>query len=404
MDKNILMINQYASTPETGIGGRHYYLAKELVKQGYRVYLVAAGYTHLLRNPPLLGKAFEIQNVDGIQFVWIKVPKYNGAHDKKRVLNWFLFAWKLLGLHRIIKNKPYAILASSPAPFLFLSAKRLAKKFGAKLIFEVRDIWPLTLIELGGYSSSNLFIRLMQWVEDKAYRESDIVISNLPNAVEHMASRGMKKSKFYWIPNGICLEEMKNIQPLQDNVLEQLPNDKFIIGYAGTVGLANALDVFLQAAGLLKDKKDIVFVIVGDGQEKERLVKQYEKFKNILFISSIPKKQVQSMLELFDICYIGWQKKEIYNYGVSANKLFDYMYSKKPILHSYSGKTNIVELANCGFSVEAENPKAIADAILKLKAMSPAQRVEMGSNGKNYVLANHDYSKLAERLAKIIFN
>ena len=189
---NFLIINQYASTLKTGIGGRSYYLGRELARQGHKVYLVASSFTHLLREQPKVSEEFTIETIeDNFSFLWVRMPEYTGAHHKKRVWNWFSFSFKLTKLHKVIEQKPDVVVASSPSPFVFLGAQWLAKKYKAKLAFEVRDIWPLTLIELGEYSSNNLFIRLMQWVEDKAYRDSDIVISNLNNAAEHMVMRGM---------------------------------------------------------------------------------------------------------------------------------------------------------------------------------------------------------------------
>ena len=402
--KTFWLINQYASTPETGMGGRHYYLAKELAKQGHKVYLIAAGFTHLLREPPKLEQDFTVQPIaENFNFVWIKMPEYIDAHDKKRVLNWFRFAWKLLKLPKVIADKPDAVLVSSPAPFMFLGAQRLAKKFKAKLAFEVRDIWPLTLIELGGYSPSHPFIRLMQWVEDKAYRDSDVVLSNLPNAVEHMVQRGMDKAKFTWIPNGFDLDEVSQTQPIAESVVNSLPKDKFIIGYTGTLGVANALDTLIEAAGLLKDETDIAFVLVGGGKEKPGLVEKAQSLNNVIFIEPIKKAQIQTMLKEFDLCFIGLTKDPLFRFGVSPNKLFDYFYAAKPILYAIdSGKYKPVNEAKAGLSILAEDPQAIAEAVLKLKAMSTQERAELGQNGRNYAIQNHDYAKLAEKLAKVL--
>ena len=401
--KTFWLINQYASTPETGMGGRHYYLAKELAKQGHKVYLIAAGYTHLLREPPALDKNYVIQKVsEGFDFVWIKMPHYSDAHDKKRVLNWFTFACKLLKLPKVIPEKPDAILVSSPSLFSFLGAQRLAKKFKAKLAFEVRDIWPLTLVELGGYSPKHPFIRLMQWVEDKAYRDSDVILSNLPNAVDHMVCRGMTRDKFIWIPNGFDLTELQNAEPLPDKVLASLPKDKFIVGYTGTMGVANALHSFVAAADLLKYDHEIAFVIVGGGKEKLRLVEETKALKNVHFLESIPKQQVQSMLFVFDACYIGWKDESIYRFGIAPNKLPEYMMSSKLIIHSYSCRYDYVDKANAGISIPAENPGKIKDAILKIKAMTPAQIKKIGDNVREDALKNHDYSVLASKLAEVL--
>lgn len=401
--KTYWLINQYASTPESGMGGRHYYLAKELAKQGHRVYLIGAGFTHLLRQPPRLVEEFTVEPIaEGFNFVWIKVPEYSGAHDKKRVLNWIRFAWKLLTLPKVIADKPDAILYSSPALIPFLGAQRLAKKFKAKLAFEVRDIWPLSLVELGGFSKKHPFILLMQWVEDKAYRDASIVLSNLPNAVEHMVMRGMRRDKFVWIPNGLDLDEVGNAQPLSEEVKLSLPKNKFIVGYTGTLGVANALDALIKAARLLKGETDVYIVLVGNGKEKFSLMEKAKDLSNIVFIDSIPKQKIQSMLVEFDVCYIGWKREPIYRFGIAPNKLPEYMLSSKPIIHAYSGTNDFVKMANAGLSIPAEDPQAIADAILSIKSLTPDEREQMGKNGRAYALEHHDYATLAKKLEQAL--
>ena len=147
-----------------------------------------------------------------------------------------------------MNEKPDVIIYSSPTLIGYLSAYQLAKKYNAKLFFEVRDIWPLAIIQAGGYSPKHPFIRLLQWIEDFAYRKSDKVISVLPYAVEHMVERGMIRDKFTWIPNGIHPTELENAEPLNKSVVSALPKDKFIVGYTGTFGLANNLSSFIEAA------------------------------------------------------------------------------------------------------------------------------------------------------------
>jgi len=193
---------------------------------------------------------------------------------------------------------------------------------------------------------------------------------------------------------------MAQVEPLPKEIELKVPKEKFVVGYTGTVGIANALKYLLEAAKNLQDNRDIVFVIVGDGKEKPNLEKQYGNLENIIFIEPIKKSQVQSMLELFDVCYIGWNKENIYKYGISANKLFDYMYSAKPIVHSYSGKSDIVELSKCGITVEATNTLAIKDAILEFYSMSKEQREVIGYRGKEYVLNYFTYEKLADKFLK----
>ncbi len=401
--KTYWLINQYASTPETGMGGRHYYLAKELAKQGCNIYLIAASYTHLLYQPPRLEGSFKIESVDGFQFIWIKMPKYSDAHDKKRVLNWFIFSWKLLNLPKIIQDKPDAILVSSPSLVSFLGAQRLAKKFKKKLVFEVRDIWPLSLINLGGYSPRHPLIKLMQWIEDKAYQDADVVLSNLPYAVDHMVMRGMDASKFNWIPNGFDRTEVSRLEPLPETVLMRIPKNKFIIGYTGTLGVANAMDSLLDAAKLLKNQTDIVFIVVGNGKEKARLIKKSSTLSNVIFIDSVKKTKIPALLAEMDVLYVGVKDAKLYQFGIASNKLFEYLYSAKPIVYAIdSGKYLPVSDAKAGICIPPENPVAIVNAILELKDLSAEARRKMEESGREYALKNHDYAKIAEKLADIL--
>ena len=404
--KTIWIINQYSSTPETGVGGRHYYFAKSLAQLGYEVYLVGAAFTHLLREPPVLENNFKVEPIaDNFNFVWVKMPTYAEAHSKKRIANWFSFAWKITKLKNILP-KPDVILYSSPSLVGYLGAEKLARDLSVPLAFEVRDIWPLTLCELGGYSENHPFIRLLQWIEDRAYKNSDFVLSNLKNSYEHMQSRGMKPEKFAWVPNGFLKEEVESAQPLEQSTLDQLPKDKFIVGYAGTLGIANALDSFIRAANELKGYSEIAFVLVGNGKLKQRLQQQVNELglTNVYFVDAIPKRQVQSLLKVFNVCYIGLTKDPLFRFGVSPNKLFDYLYAGKPILYAIdSGRYTPVTDSQSGIQIEPENVEHIVDGVLKLYNMSPEERAVMGQNGHQEAVQSYEYGSLTKKLASILF-
>lgn len=404
--KTIWIINQYSSTPETGLGGRHYYFAKSLAKLGYDVYLVGASFTHLLRKTIVFKENFKIEKIeDGFNFVWVNMPSYAEAHSKKRIANWFSFAWKITKLKGLLPQ-PNVILYSSPSLVGYLGAEKLAKDLSVPLAFEVRDIWPLTLCELGNYSESHPFIRLLQWIEDRAYKNADHVLSNLKNSYEHMQARGMKLEKFAWVPNGFLKEEVEGADPLRQKTLDQLPKDKFIVGYAGTLGIANALDSFVKAADQLKDYTNIAFVLVGHGKLKADLQQQVAdlNLSNVYFVDSIPKKQVQSLLQLFDVCYIGLTKDPLFRFGVSPNKLFDYLYAGKPILYAIdSGRYTPVTDSQSGIQIEPENVEHIVEGVLKLYNMSSEERANMGSNGHQEAVHSYEYGSLTKKLASILF-
>lgn len=407
MKKTFWFINQYSSTPEVGLGGRHYYLAEELALQGHKVYVIASSYNHLHRYNTNQRESFRIESIrENFDFIWIKVPKYKAAHSKVRALNWLIFSAKIFNLKNLKIDKPNVIIYSSPSPFGYFSSKFLANYFKVPFVFEVRDIWPLTLVELGGISESHPLIRLMQWTEDKAYKNSDFVFSNLCNAKEHMVSRGMNASKFQWIPNGFSLNEIDNKEELKSSIVTMIPKDKFIVGYTGTIGTANALYDLIEAARVLSPYPEIHFLLVGDGKDKKKLVELSRKYdlQNITFLDSIPKRQVQSIIEFFNVCFIGSQKKSIYRFGVAPNKIPEYLYSGKPIIHAFSGEGCLIKQSGAGLSIESGNPLEIANAILDLYNTSADTLNNMGKRGKAFALENLNYENISKKLISTLFD
>ncbi|MFP2770635.1 glycosyltransferase family 4 protein [Oceanisphaera sp. KMM 10153] len=405
--KTVWIINQYASTPEYGYAGRHYYLGKELSRKGYNVYLIASAKHHLLREKVIMKSGFKIENHNGLKMVWINMPEYVDAHSKQRVLNWFIFCIKLLQVSKVISDKPDSVVCSSPSLVSFLATQKIASKFGARLVFDVRDIWPLTLTDIGGYSVKHPFIRFLQWVENKAYRESDVVVSNLKNAVEHMAEHGLSREKYRWIPNGFAKDEVTNSKPLPFDLEGKIPKGKFIVGYTGTFGLANDLYTVLAAAKRLEKYSDVLFFLVGGGKEEADLkgyVKE-NKLNNVTFLGFVEKQRVQSVLARFDTLVVGAKKEPMYRFGVSPNKLFDYLISGKPIVyHIDSGDYHPIKDAGCGFEIEPGRADELAEAILKLYQMPAHEREALGENGRKAALEQYEYGQLAEHLAQVLFD
>lgn len=401
---HILIFNHYAGSPYHGMEYRPYYLAKEWIKTGHTVTIIASTQSHVRTNNPAYDAKITRETIDGIHYIWIKTRTYKG-NGAKRVFNMFDYikgVYKLVP--ELVKEKPNAVIASSTYPFDNYPVYKIAKKSGAQFVYEIHDLWPLSPMQLGGYSKWHPFMWLLQRAENFAYKHVDKVVSIIPCAKEHTVEHGLDPSKFFHIPNGISLEEVSDREPLNDKTASLLPKNKFIIGYAGTLGLANSLDTFLEAASMIQnDYPDILLVIVGKGPEKENLTALQQKLDlhNVLFIDSIPKKQVQSMLSCFDACFITLQKQPLFQFGISPNKLFDYMYSGKPIVQAIKAGNDIVSDAHCGFTIEPENPKALADIIVKMYKLDAKEREAMGRNGKQFVLKNHTYEVLAKKFIDI---
>jgi len=408
---NILYINHYAGAPKYGMEFRPYYLSKEWVKRGHNVIMVASSYSHVRSKNPDLKNKICVEIIDNIIYIWFKTLKYKG-NGLKRVLNILDFIFLLFRYSNDLMKKynPDIVIASSTYPLDIFPAYFISKIKNSKLIFEVHDLWPLTAIEIGGYSKWHPFIVLMQFAENFAYKNSDYVVSILPNAYEYMKSHGLPYFKYIHIPNGINLkdwqESNEEAPKMHKELIENLKmKGKVIIGYLGTHGRANALDILLDAANLLNEEKNLAIILVGDGPEKEKLIEKTElyKLKNVYFLPSVSKLAIPQIIEMMDALYVGCKNLPLYKYGVSANKIYDYMMSGKPIIQSISAGNDIVKNAKCGISVPAEDSRQIAIAIKKLMSMTKEEREILGTNGRNYVLKYHTYEVLASRYEKLFY-
>lgn len=402
---NILLINHYAGSPEYGMEFRPYYMCKEWVKRGHKTLIIGGSHSHLRKQQPVK----KTESIDSVNYTWVKLNKYNG-NGFGRIVSMGMFIFKLgLNFKKYLGDfVPDVVIASSTYPLDIYPAKCISKHYGAKLIYEVHDLWPLSPIELGGYSPDHPFIKVMQKGEDDCYKYVDAVESMLPKAEEHMKEHGLADGKFHYVPNGVVLEDWDNptaVLPEQHEVLlRQLKeNGKFIVGFAGAHGIANSLYAAIDAVAPLADQ-EVVFVLTGTGPEKEKLIAyaKERQIRNVYFLPAVNKQIIPALLSRMDVLYIGLQRESLFRFGISPNKLFDYMMAGKPVVQAIDAGNNIVAEANCGLCAEPDNREEIGRAIVKLKSMTPSEREQLGLNGRSFVLANHTYGILAERFLNVM--
>lgn len=397
MRMQVWIINQFAGNRESGWGERHFFLAKELLKKQCDVLIISSASNHLFHNTIQSNRHFTDETYEGVRFCWVKVPRYN-PQSVLRFWSMGIFALKLFFFPiRRYRIPTWIIVSSMPMfpviPCLFWKWKLKCRKFA----FEVRDLWPLTPIYLGNISTYNPMVLLMKLIEKIAYRKSDLILSLLPRAHEYINLISESPRKFMYLPNGFS-EEVNTDEMLPFDLSAVIPEKKFIVGYVGTLGLANAMTYVIQAAKLIKDETDICFIILGDGYLKDDLICEAHGLDNVKFLPKIKKGMVARVVACFDVCILSWHKSPLYQYGISPNKLFDYMYASKPIILAGDIPDNPVESAKCGICVEPENPEAIKQAILKFFSMDKAERDRYGKNGRNFLSLFHSYPILAEKL------
>lgn len=408
---NILYLDHYAGSYLHGMEFRPFLMARHWVQEGHSVTIVASSFSHLRgQNPDLMGKKYLDETIDGVRFFWIHGNPYEG-NGLDRVHNILSFVKGLYQYQKAITANwtPDVVIASSTYPLDMYPAVHLAAKCGAKVVFEVHDLWPMSPMEVGGMSKYHPFIQVMQQAENYAYTHCDFVVSQLPHAQDHMEEHGMAAEKFTYIPNGVEAADWKLPEHPEDGVyyelLQQFREEGwFLIGYAGTHSLSSALDSFVEAGLKLKGRK-IKLVMVGQGPEKARLQQEVNDLglrDTVEFLEAVRRSQVPGLLSQFDALYIGTSKQQVFQYGISPNKLFDYMMAEKPIIYAIEYDNNAVERSGCGFSIPSENSAAIARAAVRLSEMAPQDLREMGMRGKKYVMENHEYGPLAARYLEVL--
>jgi glycosyltransferase involved in cell wall biosynthesis len=399
---NILLLNHYAGGPAYGMEYRPYYLAREWVRAGHAVTVVGASQSHVRARQPQAAGAFARETVDGVRFVWCRTPAYRG-NGVGRVWNIAVFLWRLYRWRSWLDLRPDVVIASSTYPADIGPARAIARAQGATLVWEVHDLWPLSPIELGGMSPRHPFIVWMQAAENAACRHADLVVSMLPKAAAHLQAHGMAPGKFVHVPNGIDPAEWEAppaaLPPAAAAVLAaaQAAGERTVC-YAGAHGIANALDKLLDAAARTRGEP-LRWLLVGNGPEKERLAARVrdEGLANVSLLDPVPKAAIPTLLRAMDILYLGLQREPLFRFGISPNKLMDYMMAARPVVCAIEAGNDPVGEAGCGRTVPPEDPEALAAAVRALAALDATARAALGQAGRAYAERHHLYPELARR-------
>lgn len=401
---NIWYVHPYAGGPGIGRYWRPYHFSYYWNRSGHRSTVVTSGYHHLLQPDK---SHYASTTVDGVFYAYVPTPTYRG-NGLARMLSMLVFSILLLPrclLLAISRGRPDAIIYSSPHPFAVVSCWMAARLLRATFVFEVRDIWPLSLVELGGWKASSLLTRITAWIERFAYVRADKVISLLPYAEQHMLNSGLAPGKFSWIPNGVDATgvELPPIRPFNELVQRvQVLREQgvFVIIYAGAHGEPNVLEGLIRSSGVLKEHAaNIRIVMVGKGERKTTLQAIAEQCSGDLveFYDQQSKEDVMAALKFASAGYLSLKLQPIFRFGISPNKLWDYMFAGLPIIFACQAGNDPVSEYGCGVSVNPEDPEEIADAVRRLMALSDSERSAMGRRGQEAVLANYSYKKLAGR-------
>ena len=402
------IFNHYAATPDQPAGTRHFDLARGLSTQGFRVTIFAADHMHnTATRHRVKGRAlFERQIVDRVRFVWVRTVPYRG-NSWMRLANMVSYAAVVLLAQRRFR-RPGVVIGSTVHPFAAVSAYLAARLRGARFFLEIRDLWPQTLIDMGALRKESLSARLLWWLEGALVRRAELVITLLPGVSEYLEERRLPTDRILYLPNGVWIEESapEERHPAIDVIDRLRAEGRFVFGYLGAHGRANGLHIVVAAAAELERTTDsaIQVVLIGDGPEKAGLssAARIQHLRNVTFMDPVPKTVVPAVIRHLDAGILHLTDVDVFRYGISPNKLFDYMSNGRPVLFACRSGNDPVREAGAGMSVNPDDPSALAAAMRAL-ANTPAGELDrMGGAGRRYVEAHHDLHRLATRLGEVV--
>ena len=400
---HILLIHQaFTSLDEAG-GTRHMEMARLLADQGYQITIIASPISYLTGKtkyppPELSGKSNQYPGIRILHTYTFPAIHKSFFH---RILSFFSFMVSSF-LAGVKVNKVDLVWGTSPPIFQGVTCWLLAKLKGVPFLFEVRDLWPAFAIAIGVIKNP-LLIRMSEWLEKFLYLHADLVIVNSPGYLDHVSQTGATNIKL--IPNGADLDLFSDSINGDDFRKKCHWENQYVVMYAGAHGLSNDLDVILQAANILRNEKEIIFALVGDGKEKENLIHKAEELhlEQVIFLPPVPKLEMASVLAASDACIAILKPLELYK-TTFPNKVFDYMACSRPVILAIDGVIRqIVEDAQAGFPVTPGNPQELADAILYLFSHQEEGKI-MGISGRSYVNKFYNRKTITDQFIRLLEN
>jgi glycosyltransferase involved in cell wall biosynthesis len=397
---HILLIHQaFAALDEPG-GTRHYEMAQYFASKGHKVTIISSPVSYLTGKSRQSKSSWVTREEPEKNITILRAYTYPALHKSfiHRVFSFvsFMFSSFFIGLG--IK-KVDIVWGTTPPIFQAWTAWLVARLKRKPVVLEVRDLWPAFAVAVGVLKNRTL-IYLSEWLEKFLYKHADHVVVNSPGFIHHVSERGAKNITL--VENGV---DPAMFDPKFDGTLFRENHNlqgKFVILYAGAHGLSNDLEVVLQAAKETQREKDLIYLFVGDGKEKEHLVRLAADWslENVVFLPSVPKNQMAEVVAAADACIAILKPIDLYK-TTYPNKVFDYMAAGKPVVLAIDGVIReVVEKANCGVFVKPGNAEEMAEAIINLKKDKETTR-KKGKNGRDYVIQFFSRSSLAEKIVKL---
>ena len=401
----ILILTQYFP-PEVGAPqNRLFELAVRLKQKGATITVLTAmpNYPQMAIHPTYKGKFYHYEEIAGLHIhrSWIYISKSKNIFS--RLLTYFSFVKSSFWIGLFKLSKFDYILCESPPLFLGITAYLLKKLKGAKLIFNVSDLWPESAEKLG-LVNNRFFLNSATKLEEFLYRKSDLITGQTQGIVKNISSRFPNK-KVHWVPNGVDLNYYKS-DAVKNNwrSANNFSKDDFLLLYAGIIGHAQGLEIIIKAAEKLKNNSSIKFILLGAGPEKEKLLKlkQEKKTDNVFFFDAVSKQEMPGIISSIDSAIIPLKRLDLFK-GAIPSKIFEALAMKKPILLGVEGEAKelFIDKGNCGLAFIPEDADDLSAKILAL-VNNKNLAAQLGENGYKYVEQNFSRDKIANEFWNLI--
>lgn len=404
--KTIWIINQYASHLET----RHLELSKVFAESGYSVVVITTSFHHGKKDYIYDEKLKTVQRSENVRYVYLHSGPQYKTNGVGRILNMIDFCRLVLRYKKQIADQygvPGYIIASSAPPFVWEVAYKLAKKYRAKFVAELRDIWPLSLVSIQGVNPKHPLVKLFEIIEKRAYKHADAIVTTMPYAWKHICEINKDyKEKVHWMPNGINtkqVDEWRDEYQTLPSQLERYLSEHWCCIYIGSFARSEHVDFLIESVGKL-GKEDVCFAVIGEGQEKQKYQKiiNDNQFHNVKLFPFLERKYILTALQKAKCCLAACEYVGIERYGLSMYKLSEYLYSGTPTVFAYDLESVVSDAGH--YTVPYGDAEKLNETILSVKNADDSVLAQLAQRGKKEIFEHYDFQNIGKSYLEVLEN
>lgn len=414
--ETIWIIDHYSSEPKYGGISRQYDFAKELGQRGYHVIVIASGFCHFTHKY-ISEKSVKVSRLaDHVHYIYLKTGSYESNGGIGRAKNMLDFINQVIRYEGLIAKKygkPDVVTGCSVHPLAWVAAYKTAKKYKARFVAEVRDFWPRIWVASGDKMALDPMVLFFDMIQKWAFRHADRIIYSMYHGDKYICGElGISRSKVYLIGQPMdCkrFDENREKMKLIPEKVREFIRDSFVCAFAGYYMAYEGVYVMLQALKILEKRGlPVKMIFVGSGQEKEGMERYIKEnhLHNVLIWDRIPKEAVPALISQSQICMAHLEvegRKEVYKYGVSKNKVNEYLYSGACTLYGFLYQDDEVAVSGGGMMFEPYHAEDLAEKIEYVYNLPEAKRRQYGIRGREYIQKTHSVEVLADRLIEVLF-